>query len=599
MAQQFLSPDVMATIPKSFNVQYTPESSQMFGRSYVTTPAQYGSDINIPGLTPTFEDQTFGRGTHKVFTGFTAPIDIPGQSETDSNGHPMPRMFANYDTQGNLLKIQPERPYQINDNVMIQPEINAKGELVDSRAQSAHQNEGGLGSFFSDFVKDLSPILLAGLGANLYGGMNLLGGAGGGLGGLGGAAGAGGNAGALINAGMGGLDAQVASALANQAVTGGALDAAVAAGGGLTPSVSNFMDPKLLSNAGGLPEIPTYPEIPLPERPVVSSEFNGPPTPEPSIPPETPVPPAPPETPVPPSSSDVLPPEDPTPPTPPSSSDVPPPEDPTPPPSSSDVPPPEDPSPPAPPKSPLTEYQDLLKNAGDLLSKIGSIGGGSAKGGAGDFGSLKFGESYLPGVSTSQSTPSMVQLKEQAIVPALAAVLQQRGMNLSQPSYAGGGKVANLSYAYGGLPQHANTEHRPEFITGKTGHYAQGRGTGQSDDIPAVLHDGDYVMDADTVAAFGDGSSKAGAGALEHFRRSIPEHHSGGGQPIRAQIADGEYVLPAGFVTTLGQGSNKNGAKMLDAMREQIRSHKRSAPDTKIPPKAKSPLQYMNEAMKG
>jgi hypothetical protein len=155
-------------------------------------------------------------------------------------------------------------------------------------------------------------------------------------------------------------------------------------------------------------------------------------------------------------------------------------------------------------------------------------------------------------------------------------------MNINQPSYAGGGRV-----------------HRPEFITGKTGHYAQGRGTGQSDDIPAVLHDGDYVVDADTVAAFGDGSSKAGAGALEQFRRSMPEHHSGGGQPIRAQIADGEYVLPAGFVTSLGQGSNKNGAKMLDAMREEIRAHKRSAPDTKIPPKAKKPLQYMREAMKG
>jgi hypothetical protein len=86
---------------------------------------------------------------------------------------------------------------------------------------------------------------------------------------------------------------------------------------------------------------------------------------------------------------------------------------------------------------------------------------------------------------------------------------------------------------------------------------------------------------------------------LEQFRRSLPEHHAGGGQPIPAQIADGEYVLPAGFVTTLGHGSNKEGAKMLDAMREQVRAHKRSAPDTKIPPKAKSPLQYMREAMKG
>jgi len=235
---------------------------------------------------------------------------------------------------------------------------------------------------------------------------------------------------------------------------------------------------------------------------------------------------------------------------------------------------------------PPTNYTDLLKNVGDVLSKFGGSGKGGTQGGAGgglgDFGSLQFGQSYLPGSAYSAPESAMVRLKELPVVPALAAVLQQRGMNVNQPSYAGGGRV-----------------HRPEFITGKTGHYAQGRGTGQSDDIPAVLHDGDYVVDADTVAAFGDGSSKAGAGALEQFRKSMPEHHSGGGQPIRAQIADGEYVLPAGFVTSLGRGSNKDGAKMLDAMREEIRAHKRSAPDTKIPPKAKKPMQYMREAMKG
>jgi len=176
----------------------------------------------------------------------------------------------------------------------------------------------------------------------------------------------------------------------------------------------------------------------------------------------------------------------------------------------------------------------------------------------------------------------------------------QNDSDLSAVELANFGQPDEVTqYAAKGGSMRLPKGHHPEFITGQTGHYAQGRGTGQSDDIPAVLRDGDYVVDADTVAAFGDGSSKAGAGALERFRRSIPEHHSGGGQPIPAKIADGEYVLPAGFVTSLGRGSNKQGAKMLDAMREQIRAHKRSAPDTKIPPKAKSPLQYMNEAMKG
>lgn len=102
----------------------------------------------------------------------------------------------------------------------------------------------------------------------------------------------------------------------------------------------------------------------------------------------------------------------------------------------------------------------------------------------------------------------------------------------------GGGKVENRNSA----------PHIPEFITGKTGHYVDGKGDGQSDDIPAMLADGEYVFDADTVSALGNGSSKAGAQLLDHFR-------------------------------------------------ESLREHKRSAPTDKIPPAA-SPLQYMKEALK-
>ena len=86
--------------------------------------------------------------------------------------------------------------------------------------------------------------------------------------------------------------------------------------------------------------------------------------------------------------------------------------------------------------------------------------------------------------------------------------------------------------------------HNPQFITGKTGHYVRGAGDGQSDSIPAMLADGEYVFDADTVAALGNGSSDA-------------------------------------------------GARVLDKMRENIRKHKRSAKPGDIPPPAKSPLAYM------
>lgn len=156
----------------------------------------------------------------------------------------------------------------------------------------------------------------------------------------------------------------------------------------------------------------------------------------------------------------------------------------------------------------------------------------------------------------------------------------------------------NRGMAKGGLPskyeEAAPEGHHPEFITGLTGYYAGGRGTGQSDDIPAMLHDGDYVMDAEAVSALGDGSSKAGKEVLTHFMHQVPHQDRQEGNPVPAKIADGEFVLPAAFVTALGGGDNKHGSKLLDEMREKLREHKRAAPLSKIPPKAKSPLEYLS-----
>ena len=51
-----------------------------------------------------------------------------------------------------------------------------------------------------------------------------------------------------------------------------------------------------------------------------------------------------------------------------------------------------------------------------------------------------------------------------------------------------------------------------------------GAGTGRSDEIPALLSDGEYVIDAETVALLGDGSGKAGAKRLDDFRINIRKH---------------------------------------------------------------------------
>ena len=79
------------------------------------------------------------------------------------------------------------------------------------------------------------------------------------------------------------------------------------------------------------------------------------------------------------------------------------------------------------------------------------------------------------------------------------------------------------------------------------------------------------------------------------YRMGAAVSGAGTGQSddIPAMLADGEYVLDSDLVSMLGDGSNKAGSQILDKWREEIRRHKRSAPVNKIPPPAKSPLAYM------
>jgi len=81
------------------------------------------------------------------------------------------------------------------------------------------------------------------------------------------------------------------------------------------------------------------------------------------------------------------------------------------------------------------------------------------------------------------------------------------------------------------------------------GGYAAGGTKGQDDKIPAMLSDGEFVMDAETVSMLGDGNNAAGASALEQLRRNV-------------------------------------------------RKQKRGAPVDKIPSKAKKPEQYLKKGKK-
>ena len=120
---------------------------------------------------------------------------------------------------------------------------------------------------------------------------------------------------------------------------------------------------------------------------------------------------------------------------------------------------------------------------------------------------------------------------------------------LVPPLMAAGGSVKAQKYAQGGLSvplMNHGGKMRGDF---RHGAHVAGPGDGQSDDIPAMLADGEYVLDSEIVAALGNGSTKA-------------------------------------------------GSQLLDKFRQEIRTHKRSGSINSIPPKSKSPLQYLSDAKK-
>ena len=78
-----------------------------------------------------------------------------------------------------------------------------------------------------------------------------------------------------------------------------------------------------------------------------------------------------------------------------------------------------------------------------------------------------------------------------------------------QQGYAAGGYAAG-GQAMGGL--------------GVAARLMRGGGSGRDDTIPARLSDGEYVMDAETVALLGDGSTKAGAARLDEMRAQLRRH---------------------------------------------------------------------------
>lgn len=133
----------------------------------------------------------------------------------------------------------------------------------------------------------------------------------------------------------------------------------------------------------------------------------------------------------------------------------------------------------------------------------------------------------------------------------------------------------------------ANPQYQPARVNPYTGFdtWAANRGhTEGANNLPRGWATGGRVGQAPVgglSAAIGGGHVRGATG--------------GQADKIQALLSDGEYVMDAETVSALGDGNTEAGAKKLDKMRQNIRKHKRAAPVTSIPNKAKTPEQYLGK----
>ena len=138
--------------------------------------------------------------------------------------------------------------------------------------------------------------------------------------------------------------------------------------------------------------------------------------------------------------------------------------------------------------------------------------------------------------------PQMPPMQQQQPVGALAGLAQKRPTAMPQQP-AGGlqkvpGQQQNPNYRYFNYgmvppsvqPNMPQAQMSQKYATGGlTMAMANGGNVsdGRTDDIPALLSPGEYVMDAETVALLGNGNNDAGAKRLDHMREAVRKQKGG------------------------------------------------------------------------
>lgn len=184
----------------------------------------------------------------------------------------------------------------------------------------------------------------------------------------------------------------------------------------------------------------------------------------------------------------------------------------------------------------LDDIIDYLRLAGLASSVLGGALGG---GGAGDdtF-TLPAGSGGLSSVFTSKLPPANIPGGVGTGGTAARPAADLAGQGLRDPKdyyrYGYGPEQSFFNYVPQGAP---NTS---QAYTGyaEGGYAVGGPGDGRDDKIPALLSDGEYVVDAETVALLGNGSNKAGAEMLDKFRVNLRKQKG-------RKLARGEFSADA------------------------------------------------------
>jgi len=178
-----------------------------------------------------------------------------------------------------------------------------------------------------------------------------------------------------------------------------------------------------------------------------------------------------------------------------------------------------DPQLPVLPKTPSPlDYLDYLKPA---LTIAGLIGGGSGGSGAGaGTGTTPGGSGLMPPSFTTDTLPT-----GDAIPPfgGGTSPTSRTARDMGDIDWNRYGFGPERSF-FANVPQRAAKGGAMAVTRPSKSFAVQGAGDGRSDDIPAVLSDGEYVIDAETVALLGNGSNKAGAAQLDRFRANVRKH---------------------------------------------------------------------------